>query len=81
MNDRNSVNQAEWDDLDNWNLPYAIYFSKKDSRVFVLKKKGLGWTINAGHKAGGAIMVGLYLLLPAIMIIGALVTSKIIRAR
>ena len=49
------INQAEWENPDNWTGPKGlrIYFSKKDSRCFVLKQvKGLGPTMNLGKTSG-----------------------------
>lgn len=44
------ANQAEWASEDNWSHPkFGIYFSKRDTRVWVPKKLGLGWTLNMGH--------------------------------
>ena len=47
---QNEINQAEWENPDNWS---SIYFSKKDSRTLVPKRNPkLGWTINFGSSSG-----------------------------
>ena len=47
---QDEINQAEWENLDNWS---SIYFSKKDSRTCVPKKNPKhGWTINFGSPSG-----------------------------
>ena len=49
------INQAEWMSANNWGGPttLAVYFSKKDSRIWVPQQKpGRGWTLNLAHKAG-----------------------------
>jgi uncharacterized membrane protein len=45
------INRAEWANPNNWNGGlFGIYFSKRDSRVWVPKRQPLlGWTINLAH--------------------------------
>ena len=53
---QNEVNEAEWNNPDNWSA--GIYFSKKDSRVWVPKRiRSMGWTINLGQKKGAVTMM------------------------
>lgn len=53
---QNEINEAEWNNPDNWSA--GIYFSKKDSRVWVPKQiRSMGWTINLGQKKGAACMM------------------------
>jgi hypothetical protein len=37
LRNQREINQAEWENLDNWSgvWPFNAYFSKRDSRVFV----------------------------------------------
>lgn len=52
------------DDDEMWKLGNTIYYNPEDSSVFVEKRFGIGWTVNAGRP------LGLFLLiLPIIMII------------
>ena len=67
--DIEAVNQAEWEDPNNWS---TIYFSKRDSRPSVPKKNPKhGWTINFGHPKGAPWIYYLLLLFFALgLIIG-----------
>jgi uncharacterized membrane protein len=61
------ANQAEWSNEANWSHPkFGIYFSKRDSRLWVPKKFGWGWTLNMGHPQAAWWLVGL-LALPWIL--------------
>ena len=58
MQDR-APNQAEWSNPANWSG--WIYFSKKDSRLWVPKRiPALGWTINLGHRHGPHWLMGTF---------------------
>ncbi len=49
------INRKEWEDPDHWGGPYdtAVYFSRKDSRVWVPHRRpGFGHTLNLAHPAG-----------------------------
>jgi hypothetical protein len=55
------INDAEWQNPDNWNgcgIPYRVYFSKKDSRLWVGMWRN-SWlspnTINLGHPWGPTV--------------------------
>lgn len=66
-----SINQAEWENHDNWTGPkwLSVYFSKRDSRVWVPKQiPTLGWTINLGRPAGVAWLVAIIIGLPLFVI-------------
>ena len=74
--DQREINQAEWANPDNWTGPklLSVYFSKRDSRVWVPKRiPAFGWTVNLGRPGGGAwlltVMVGLPLLVVAVCIL------------
>jgi uncharacterized membrane protein len=72
-------NQAEWSNPDNWTGPkwLSLYFSKRDSRVWVPKQiPALGWTINLGQPKGVAWLFAIILALPLIVIaVSVLATS------
>ena len=48
------LNEAEWQNMDNWNgWFWDIYFSKRDSRWWVRRRKRwMGWTVNLAHPKG-----------------------------
>ncbi|WP_256377982.1 DUF5808 domain-containing protein [Paraferrimonas sp. SM1919] len=62
------INQCEWGNPENWSGPkwLGVYFSKKDSRIWVPKPVAYtGWTLNLAHSSGVAClftMFGLALL-------------------
>jgi uncharacterized membrane protein len=56
------INNAEWASADNWGGPkaLAVYFSKKDSRVWIPQQKpAIGWTLNLAHTGGVLWLVGI----------------------
>ncbi len=64
---QDDINQAEWQNPDNWS---TIYFSKKDSRASVPKRNPKhGWTINFGHPAGAR---WIYYLFALFFVLGAI---------
>ena len=70
--DQQAINQTEWANPANWSGPrwVSVYFSKRDSRVWVPKQiPRFGWTINLGRCAGVVWLIG-FLLFFAIMVIG-----------
>ena len=71
------INEMEWKNPDNWT---TIYFSKKDTRVWVPKKNpNHGVTVNFGTKAGGRWIYYFFLLFFVIgVIIGATFTLGIL---
>ena len=65
------INDQEWNNPDHW-TDLGFYFSKKDSRIFVPKrKKWMGLAINLGHPAGGLVFLGLLILICIFIIIRA----------
>lgn len=59
-----AINEAEWNDADNWGGPrnLAVYFSKKDTRIWVpQQKKSFGVTPNLAHSGGILWMVAICL--------------------
>ncbi|MDX1496607.1 MAG: DUF5808 domain-containing protein [Salinisphaeraceae bacterium] len=70
-----SINQEEWNDPDNWGGPRGleVYFSKRDSRIWVPKRiRWMGWTVNLAHTGGV-----LWLLAIILSSIGLVVASAI----
>jgi len=61
---QNDINQSEWDNPANWTI--LTYNSPRDSRTFVPKRRGFGWTLNFGH-ASGKILLGVFLALPVVV--------------
>jgi len=60
------INEAEWANPDNWSdTIVGVYFSKRDSRVWVPKRvPAFGWTLNLGRPAAAWWLVGLLALPP-----------------
>lgn len=77
---REEINEAEWSDPDNWSG--GLYFSKKDSRVWVPKQiRSLGWTINLGQKKGAACLMWTFIgaivfVVPMNVLVVALLINK-----
>lgn len=65
---QDEVNREEWANPANWSdAIVGLYFSKRDTRVWVPKRRpGLGWTLNLGHPAGAWWLVGLITLPPLV---------------
>lgn len=56
------INDREWGNPENWGGPQnlAVYFSKKDTRIWVPQHKpSIGWTLNLAHTGGIMWMVGI----------------------
>ena len=47
------------DDDKYWIIANSIYYNKNDPSLFVEKRFGVGWTINAGRSLGMAIYIGI----------------------
>jgi uncharacterized membrane protein len=58
---QDDINQSEYSDPANWSA--LTYNSRKDSRIFVPKRRGFGVTVNFGHKNGKIVFVALLALL------------------
>lgn len=63
---QDEVNEAEWHNPENWSDNIVgVYFSKRDSRVWVPKRRpGLGWTLNLGNPRAAWWLVGLLVIPP-----------------
>ncbi len=62
--DQHTINSAEWHDPDNWGGPrwLEIYFSKRDTRIWVRKRiRWMGWTVNLAHTGGVLWLFGIIL--------------------
>jgi uncharacterized membrane protein len=63
------INQAEWDDPDNW-FAGVVYHSQLDTRTFVPKRLGgFGVTINIRRPFGLAIATAIVVLIILILIV------------
>lgn len=71
--DQQEINRREWENPANWSGGiFGLYFSKKDTRIWVPKSiPAFGWTVNVGHPAGARWLV-LLLLSPALVTLSAL---------
>ncbi len=70
MTSQAAVNEAEWKNPRNWSGPkwLSLYFSKRDSRVWVPKQiPALGWTVNLGSRKGAAWLLGIFFSLIGIL--------------
>ena len=68
--DQQQINQAEWEDPGNWSDRFlGIYFSKRDTRIWVPKPVRL---LNLAHPAGAFLFTGI-LLLPTVILTGLIV--------
>lgn len=81
--DQNEINQAEWENPDNWtdgSKWLCVYFSHKDSRIWVPKRSPwMGSTINLAKPKGVAWLIGFILGVPLI-IVGSIIIVEIIKA-
>ncbi len=69
---QDEINRLEWENPDNWSGPdwAAIYFSKQDSRSWVLKKvPRMGWTLNLGTRAGVFWLIAIMGGLPGLIVL------------
>jgi uncharacterized membrane protein len=77
---RNEVNSAsqkelderEWNDPRNWH--WTFYFSRKDSRTFVPRRRGHGSTVNFAR--WGTLWFFLLLMIAPLAILGGLLLSR-----
>jgi uncharacterized membrane protein len=61
---QDAINQSEWDNPANWTV--LTYNSPRDSRTFVPKRRGFGWTLNFGQTSG-KILFAVLLLFPVVI--------------
>lgn len=67
---QDELNAAEWAHSDNWN--YGLYRSRRDDRVWVPKRSGVGTTVNFGHRSSGWAMLGLSIV-PLALLLGLVI--------
>ncbi|MBT6501805.1 MAG: hypothetical protein HOK67_18115 [Deltaproteobacteria bacterium] len=75
---QDEINESEWKKNENWGGPGwgEIYFSKKDSRIFVPKRlKWLGMTVNLAHIPGVLLFWGALFGIPCVIIAILLATK------
>jgi uncharacterized membrane protein len=66
-----SDNETEWSNPRNWTGPkwLSLYFSKRDSRIWVPKQiPSMGWTVNLGNPRGALILMTIILMIIAFLI-------------
>ncbi|MBV4425459.1 DUF1648 domain-containing protein [Clostridium tyrobutyricum] len=64
-----STLQTDKDDDSNWRFGNTIYYNPDDPSLFIEKRFGIGWTINAGRPAGMAIYIGLVVFIVVVIFI------------
>lgn len=75
------INQSEWLRADNWGGPktLAVYFSKKDNRIWVPQQRpALGWTLNLAHKGGVLWLVGICVGIILVMVVITVVAGDLL---
>jgi uncharacterized membrane protein len=75
------INHAEWLNADNWGGPkmLAVYFSKKDNRVWVPQQKpSVGWTLNLAHTGGVLWLVGICVGIIMVMVAVSVFTGDLL---
>jgi uncharacterized membrane protein len=74
------MNQAEWENPENWSAGsnvLCVYFSRKDTRVWVPKRRPwMGWTLNVGRSGGVAWGIGFLVGIPLLIIIMNIVVME-----
>jgi len=71
--DQDLINQAEWENPDNWSGPrwLGLYCSRTDTRVVVPKRIPLmGWTVNFGRPAGVLVLMVAVVGIALLVILG-----------
>jgi len=80
MNQQES-NQQSWEDPAHWSGPLsAFYFSKSDTRAWVPKKHGGGWTMNIGHPRGAWWLLGFIIGMP-VVIAGVFIATQVLAGK
>ena len=78
--EQDQINRTEWENPANWSGPrsYGVYFSKRDTRIWVPKKNPAhGWTINLAHDAGVKWLTAFILTPPIIVIIVVVILAAL----
>jgi uncharacterized membrane protein len=64
-----NINQEEWNNSANWRGGWLdLYVAPNDSRVWVPKRRGIGWTLNFAYRISYVYIV-LLLLSPMIFVL------------
>lgn len=64
---QDEINETEWNKQENWS--FFAYRSRSDNRFFVPKRRGVGVTINFGHKSAVLYIIGFMALILSPLII------------
>lgn len=62
-----AIEPAPPDERDSWRWGSLVYVNSQDSRLFVPKRLGFGWTLNFGRPASWLVLA--ILLLPALLVL------------
>ena len=62
---QNEINQSEWNQPGNWSA--LTYASRRDRRIMVPRRRGIGWTLNFGNSKARWLFGGL-LALPLVIL-------------
>jgi uncharacterized membrane protein len=75
--EQHEIDQAEWNNPANWYGRWlGIYHSKRDSRLWVPKRKPImGWTVNTARPSGLALLIGV-LLVTLVVIVAAIFAGE-----
>jgi len=60
---KNKFSKENRDDDIYWKFGNTIYYNTDDPSVFIEKRFGIGWTINAGRPVGMAVYIGMILFI------------------
>ena len=76
---QDEINQSEWTNPDNWSdRIIGIYFSKRDSRIWVPKRiPAFGWTLNLAHPAGAWWFIGIFVGIILLVIAGSVLSHNV----
>jgi len=67
---QDEINAREWADPNNWHGRGSRgYFSRKDTRLWVPKRRGVGSTLNFAHRQAPIWFIGLLVCVPTLAIL------------
>ncbi|MBA5849958.1 DUF1648 domain-containing protein [Clostridium sp. cel8] len=67
--------ETDRDDDKYWKIGNTIYYNPEDPSLFIEKRFGIGWTINAGRPLGMAIYIGIIILTIGIAVFASFVSK------
>lgn len=73
---QDEINESEWSNPRNWRT--GLYISKRDVRFFVPKRRGIGETVNFGHKHSIVLFV---IFLAVVSLPGLVVTLPLLLSK